>query len=45
MKEDLLANLDKYDKDKRQLKTSGLAMTKFEPYISDSFKTSIKDLF
>ena len=33
------------DKDKRQLKTSGLAMTKFEPYISDSFKTSIKDLF
>ena len=33
------------DKDKRQLKTAGLAMTKFKPYISESFKTSIKDLF
>ncbi len=32
------------DKDKRQLKTAGLAMTKFKPYISDSFKSSIKDL-
>ena len=30
------------DKDKRQLKTAGLAMTKFKPYISESFKTSIK---
>jgi hypothetical protein len=33
------------DIDKRQLKTAGLAMTKFKPYISESFKTSIKDLF
>ena len=33
------------DKDKRQLKSAGLAMTKFKPYISESFKTSIKDLF
>ena len=33
------------DKDKRQLTTAGLAMTKFKPYISESFKTSIKDLF
>ena len=33
------------DKNKRQLKTAGLAMTKFKPYISESFKTSIKDLF
>ena len=33
------------DKNKRQLKTAGLAMTKFKPYISESFKTSVKDLF
>ena len=33
------------DKDKRQLKTAGLAMTKFKPYISESFTSSIKDLF
>ena len=33
------------DINKRQLKTAGLAMTKFKPYISESFKTSIKDLF
>ena len=32
------------DKDNRQLKTAGLAMTKFKPYISDSFKSSIKNL-
>ena len=32
------------DKNKRQLKTAGLAMTKFKPYISESFRTSIRDL-
>ena len=34
------------DKNKRQLKTAGLAMTKFKPYISSgSFYSSIKGLF
>ena len=34
------------DKDKRQLKTAGLAMTKFKPYISfGSFYSAIKRLF
>ena len=34
------------DKNKRQLKTAGLAMTKFKPYItSGSFYSSIKGLF
>jgi hypothetical protein len=33
------------DIDKRQLRTAGLAMTKFKPYISESFTSSIKDLF
>ena len=33
------------DKNKRQLKTAGLAMTKFKPYISDSFYSSVKGLF
>ena len=34
------------DKDKRQLKTAGLAMTKFKPYIiAGSFYSSIKGLF
>ena len=33
------------DKDKRQLKTAGLAMTKFKPYISSSFYSSFKGLF
>ena len=33
------------DKQKRQLKTAGLAMTKFKPYISGSFTSSIKGLF
>ena len=34
------------DKDKRQLKTAGLAMTKFKPYIySGSFYSAIKGLF
>ena len=33
------------DKDKRQLKTAGLAMTKFKPYISGSFYSSVKKLF
>ena len=34
------------DKDKRQLKTAGLAMKKFKPYIStSSFYSKIKGLF
>ena len=33
------------DKDKRQLKTAGLAMTKFKHYSVRSLYSSIKDLF
>ena len=33
------------DKDKRQLKTAGLAMTKFQHYSVSSLYSSIKDVF
>jgi hypothetical protein len=33
------------DKDKRQLKTAGLAMTKFKHYSVSSLYSSIKDIF
>ena len=33
------------DKDKRQLKTAGLAMTKFKHYSVSSLYSSIKDVF
>ena len=33
------------DKDKRQLKTAGLAMTKFKHYSSGTLYSSIKELF